>query len=292
MVVTTPGVPPAPLLRLRPLGLGELLDDVFRVYRRHFWLLFAVALVVSLPTLAFQFASGSASQFGFALTVLGNLNDPQALAGRQPPELPNLALLGLSYVIVLLLVPFTLGAIPRATVDIVLGNPVGVRSTLAGVARRYWALMGLALLYVLISPLVLCLPVFVWLFVRWVVAIPALLAEGIGPIRALDRSWVLTRAHWWRLFGILLLIYLLTWVLSNALGVFALPVAIVVPFVPPEARGAIILTVETLASAVVQPALYLCVTLLYFDLRIRREHFDLDELARQAVMPLPVPPQP
>jgi hypothetical protein len=285
--VTGAAAPAEPLLRLRPLGLGEILDDVFRVYRRHFWLLVAIALIVSLPGLALQFASGSASQFGFALSILNDLNNPDALAARQPPGLPNLALLALSYLVLIALVPFMVAAIPRATIDIVLGNPVSVRSTLAGVARRYWRLMGVALLYVLISPMVLCLPVFVWLFVRWVVAVPALLTEDIGPVRALDRSWTLTRSHWWRLFGILVLIYLLTTVVSGALGVFALPVAVAVPFIPPFVRGAIILTVETAASAVVQPALYLCVTLLYFDLRIRHEHFDLDQLARLAVAPGP-----
>lgn len=285
--MTAPAAPAEPLLRLRPLGLGELLDDVFRVYRRHFWLLVAIALLVALPGLALQFASGSASQFGFVLSILNDVGNPGALAARQPPGLPNLALLGLSYAVLIALVPFTTAAIPRATIDIVLGNPVSVRSTLAGVARRYWRLMGLALLYVLISPLALCLPVFVWLFVRWVVAIPALLAEDVGPIRALDRSWTLTRDHWWRLFGILLLIYLLTTVVSSALGVFSLPIAVAVPFIPPFVRGAIILTIEMAASAVVQPAVYLCVTLLYFDLRIRREHFDLDQLARQAVVPAP-----
>jgi membrane-anchored glycerophosphoryl diester phosphodiesterase (GDPDase) len=285
--VTGAAAPAEPLLRLRPLGLGEILDDVFRVYRRHFWLLVAIALIVSLPGLALQFASGSASQFGFALSILNDLNNPDALAARQPPALPNLALLALSYLVLIALVPFMVAAIPRATIDIVLGNPVSVRSTLAGVARRYWRLMGVALLYVLISPMVLCLPVFVWLFVRWVVAVPALLTEDIGPVRALDRSWTLTRGHWWRLFGILVLIYLLTTVVSGALGVFALPVAVAVPFIPPFVRGAIILTVETAASAVVQPALYLCVTLLYFDLRIRHEHFDLDQLARLAVAPGP-----
>jgi membrane-anchored glycerophosphoryl diester phosphodiesterase (GDPDase) len=285
--VTGAAAPAEPLLRLRPLGLGEILDDVFRVYRRHFWLLVAIALIVSLPGLALQFASGSASQFGFALSILNDLSNPDALAARQPPALPNLALLALSYLVLIALVPFMVAAIPRATIDIVLGNPVSVRSTLAGVARRYWRLMGVALLYVLISPMVLCLPVFVWLFVRWVVAVPALLTEDIGPVRALDRSWTLTRSHWWRLFGILVLIYLLTTVVSGALGVFALPVAVAVPFIPPFVRGAIILTVETAASAVVQPALYLCVTLLYFDLRIRHEHFDLDQLARLAVAPGP-----
>jgi Membrane domain of glycerophosphoryl diester phosphodiesterase len=277
--------PTEPLLRLRPLGLGEILDDVFRVYRRHFWLLAAIALLVSLPALLLQFASGSANQFGFLVSALGSIADPEALLARTPPPPPNVALVGLSYVVLVLIVPFTLGAITRAAIDLVQGNPVGVRSALTGVARRYWALLGLSALYVLISPLLICLPVFIWLFVRWAVAIPAMLAEGVGPIRALDRSWTLTHDHWWRLFGILLLMYFLTSVVSGALGAFALPLAIAVPFIPAVVRGAIILTVDTLAGAVVQPALYLCVVLLYFDLRIRREGFDLDQLARQAVAP-------
>ncbi|HSR23879.1 MAG TPA: hypothetical protein VLW53_10040 [Candidatus Eisenbacteria bacterium] len=274
-----------PLLRLRPLGLGEILDDVFRVYRRHFWLLATIALLISLPTLLLQFASGSADQFGFVVSALTSLANPSGLLPRTPPAPPNLALLGLSYLVLVLIVPFTLGAITKAAIDLVLGGPVGVRSALAGVARRYWALLGLSALYVLISPLVLCLPVFIWLFVRWGLAIPAMLAEGVGPIRALDRSWTLTGGHWWRLFGVLLLMYFLTSVVSGALAAFALPLAIAVPFVPAVVRGAIILTVDTLAGAVVQPALYLCVVLLYFDLRIRRESFDLDQLARQAVGP-------
>jgi membrane-anchored glycerophosphoryl diester phosphodiesterase (GDPDase) len=273
------------LLRLRPQGLGEILDDVFRIYRRHFGLLLAVALIVAVPSLLIQVASGSADQFGFLLVALPNLADPSRTAGLPQPPTPNLALLGLSYLVVILVVPFTLGAIAQAAVDLLQGRPVSVRSALAVVGRRYWALLGLSALYLVISPLFLCLPVFVWLLVRWSVAIPALLAEGVGPIRALDRSWTLTRGNWWRMFGILLLMYLLTNVISGALGAFALPVAVVVPFVPAMVRGAIVITAQTLAAAAVQPALYLCIALLYFDLRIRHESFDLDQLARQAVSP-------
>ena len=80
MEVTGAGPPAEPLLRLRPLGLGEILDEVFRVYRRHFWVLVSIALLVALPGLALQFASGSASQFGFVLSALNDLNNPDALA--------------------------------------------------------------------------------------------------------------------------------------------------------------------------------------------------------------------
>ncbi|HEY4027566.1 MAG TPA: hypothetical protein VGO86_14150 [Candidatus Dormibacteraeota bacterium] len=277
--------PPEPLLRLRPLGLGEILDDVFRVYRRHFWLLAGIALVLALPTLLLQVASGSATQFGFIATILGSLGNPRALAGSQPPPPPNPFLLGITYLVLLATIPFTLGAITKAAIDVVQGRPAGIWRAIAAVARRYWVLLALVALFALMTPMFLCLPIGIWLAVRWMAAIPVMLAEGVGPIRALDRSWTLTHGNWWRIFGILLVMYLLQSVVAGALAVFAFPIAVVIPFVPAVVRGAIILTVETVAGAAVQPVIYLTIVLLYFDLRIRREDFDLDQLARQAVGP-------
>ena len=281
--------PTEPLLRLRPLGLGEILDDIFRVYRRHFGLLCAIALWLSLPSLLVQFTSGTASTFGFLATLvgsLGNTQSTQALVSQQPPEPPNVVLVLLGYLITLAVIPFSVGAISHAAIDLAQGKVVSVRSAFAGVARRYWALLAqtIVLLFALL-PLLLCLPVAIWLAVRWSVAVPALLAESIGPIQALGRSWRLTRGSWWRLFGILLLLYLLQATVSGALGILGWPIGIAIPFVAPVVRGAIILTVSTLASALALPVFYLCIVLLYFDLRIRHEHFDLDQLARQAVAP-------
>src|SRR5262249_14145486 len=172
----------------------------------------------------------------------------------------------------------------QAAIDLALGKPVSVRSAFAGVARRYWALLGQTLLVgIAIVPLVLCFPVAIWVAVRWIVGVPALLAEGIGPIKALGRSWALTHRNWWRTFGILLLIFLLQAVISGALGAIGLPIAVAIPFVDPVVRAGVILTVSTAAGAITLPVVPLCIVLLYFDLRIRHEHFDLDQLARQAV---------
>jgi membrane-anchored glycerophosphoryl diester phosphodiesterase (GDPDase) len=267
-------------LRLRPLGFGELLDEIFRVYRRHFWLFVSIALVLALPSLVLQIVSGQADQVGFTASLLSSAASGGGTADSRPPDL-NFATLGLQYLLSIVLVPFVEGAITLAAIDLALGRPVSLSSTFRQVLRRYWPLLGLALLAVLLVPVFFCLPVFVWILVRWSVAVPALLAERRGPVQAIQRSWELTRDNWWRLFGILLVVLLIQIVLNSVLGFAALPIAIAIPFVSNVVRGAVAVTVSTLGSALVTPVLYLSVVLLYFDLRIRKESFDLDQLASQ-----------
>ena len=74
-----------PLLRLRPLGLGEIVDDVFRVYRRHFWMIVGIALILALPGLLVQIVSGSAVSIGFLMGLLPELGSPGALVGPTSP---------------------------------------------------------------------------------------------------------------------------------------------------------------------------------------------------------------
>jgi hypothetical protein len=283
-------VPPAPgaegaaeaALRLRPLAFGELLDEIFRIYRRHFGLLVAISLLLALPVLVTQIFGGQAEQLAFTAAFFTGLLTQSTAALAAPPQ-PNLLWYASFYLVTFLLALFTAGAVTLAAIEVMLGRPATLLSTLAGTLRRYLALLAQVLIYVLaVVPALLCLPVAAWIFIRWSVAVPALLAEGIGPVQALRRSWELTRGHWWRLFGILVVVYLLAYVVSSVLGIFALPLAILVPFVPDVVRGAVALTVTTLASALVAPIEYLCVVLLYFDLRVRKESFDLDQLAEAA----------
>jgi hypothetical protein len=277
-----PPPPPgfSPALRLRPLSFGELLDEVFRIYRRNFWLLASITLLLALPILALQIVSGQADQLGFSAALLNGAAGGSTSPDAQPPQI-NFIALGLQYLLALVLVPFTEGAVALAAIDVALGRPATLASCFRGVLRRYWALLALALLTVVLGPTAICLPVFIWILVRWSVAVPALLAEGKGPIQAIQRSWDLTRDNWWRLFGILVVVVLLQSVMNWVLGVASLPIAIAIPFVSPLVRGSIAVTVTTLGSAVVTPILYLCIVLLYFDLRIRKESFDLDQLAAQ-----------
>lgn len=279
------GVAGAGLVRLRPLGLGDVLDEIFRVYRQRFWLLAALSLLPQLPVLAAQVLSGQADQLAFSYSVFTNLANPNAITALAPPTL-NVASILLGYVLILAMLPFLVASVPAAVVGIVTGEKVTVLSTVRTVGRRYFPLLGLALLYAMVAlPLSLLLCVgwvpLVFLLVRWCVAVPAMLAERTGPAGALGRSWDLTRDGFWRLLGVLGVMLVLYYVVSSVLGTITVG-AILVPLLPPVVRGVLALTVSYLAGGLVYPVVSLCLVLVYFDLRVRRESFDLDQLAHLA----------
>lgn len=271
---------------LRPLGFGEILDEIFRFYRRHFQLLLLLALVPVLPTLLIQVGAGQGAQFGLLATTLANLGSPPDVQSRGTALEVNPGLLIGGYLLYLALVPFNAGLVPRAGLDLALGQRTGFWLALRATARRYGGLMALTLLYLAVAlPMVTCLllPLSLWILVRWAVALPVMLAEGVGPIAAVSRSWHLTRGSWWRIFGVLVVVFLIQYVASSVVSVLGLPLALVVPFVPSFVRGLILVVVSSLGGAVAAPVWQLCFVMLYMDLRVRVEHLDLWQLADHAV---------
>ena len=79
--MATAGTP----VRLRPLPLGELLDETFKLYRRYFTVIAGLAVLVRLPNLIITLVSGSyrANPFTYLRDVLQNLNNPDALQAIQ-----------------------------------------------------------------------------------------------------------------------------------------------------------------------------------------------------------------
>jgi membrane-anchored glycerophosphoryl diester phosphodiesterase (GDPDase) len=269
---------------MRALGFGEVLDETFRFYRRNFWLLVLLSLAPELPPLLVQIGSGQASQYGLLGSLISDLGNPGASGVPAVPPV-SLGFVLASYLLSLALVPFSIGLVPRAGIDLAQGQPTGFRRALEGTLRRYWGLLAVAVLSVLVGVLAftcILLPLAVWILVRWAVAVPVLLSEGAGPLGALSRSWHLTRDSWWRTFGVILVMLLIWYAASSVLSVLGLPIAILVPFVPPVVGGGIVVTTSTLGSVVVSPVLQLCFVLVYFDLRVRKEHLDLWQLADQA----------
>jgi hypothetical protein len=126
----------------------------------------------------------------------------------------------------------------------------------------------------------------VYLAVRWSLAIAAMMAEDVGPIRGLGRSWNLVSGQWWRTFGILLIVWIMQLIITYGLVIlFGLIAALVTTG---DFQLAVAQVGGTLLSALVSPIATIAITLLYFDLRVRKEGLDLDQLAQQT-SPGPAP---
>jgi hypothetical protein len=185
------------------------------------------------------------------------------------------------------MLPVAVYAVWRACIAAVLGEPATIGSILQETTRSYWRLWTLTLGYsLLILATVLLfftcflIPLSLWLLVKWSLVVPAWFVERRRLGAALGRSWALLEDNWWRLFGILLLFYVLQFAISFALSSFSVVTA-AVPSDWTGAAAAVQVIFQLGFSAVLAPLYPLVLTLLYFDLRVRHEHLDLEMLARE-----------
>ena len=273
---------PVPL-RLRPLEIGDLLDETFRMYRRHFLLFAGISVAFSIPV---SILAGSYAPFagGFLQQAAGGgPSNPSSLEG---------AILGLVVggLLTLCFAPFTYSTIIYAACESAIGRPVTAGGLLRAVLRRYFPLLGYWLLIFLMFTVGVCLfPLWIWISVGWVAAVPAMFVENIGLTAAMGRSWRLVEGRWWRTFFILFLMALVFYAARIALTAFTATAESLVNLVVSSYLVAVVgSAIDTLVSALVNPVLQIAVVLIYFDLRVRREALDLFQLAQRVAGPLPV----
>lgn len=101
-----------------------------------------------------------------------------------------------------------------------------------------------------------------YLGVRWIFVLQAALLEGLGPTGALSRSSTLVKRNWWRVLGIMLVVFLITAAVSAILGIM--------PVVGGIIGGIIATPIGTIGSI-----------LLYYDLRVRKEGYTVEALASE-----------
>jgi hypothetical protein len=272
--------------QLRPLSVGEVLDAAFKVVRQSFGTLALCVLVVALPlNIIDTLIIASTTDNGFGL-------DSSSVTSEDVSTGTQLAGGLLRAIINVVLLTIASAACFRAVSSVYLGERPTVEGSLAFGAKRVLSVIWLTILYSvgLILPfLALVLPG-IWLAVAWCVSYPALLFEGVGGAAALGRSFRLTKGRWWATFGALLVMYLIVAVISGILGL--LFGATLIASLDNEALGAVIYTiVNTLSSLITLPLFAAVLTIIYFDLRVRKEGFDLHLLARGVGSSAPTAPE-
>jgi hypothetical protein len=133
---------------------------------------------------------------------------------------------------------------------------------------------------VLLTPAFLaCLVPGIYLYVAWSVAAPVLLLEDRRGWDALKRSRELVRGRFWPTLAVLVLMTILSGIVQAIfLGVLTGLVSVTGNEV---ARALADAVGQTASSALTTPLSAAVLTVLYFDLRVRKEGFDLELLARR-----------
>lgn len=267
-------------LRLRPLEIGDLLDETFRMYRRHFFLFAGISVALSIPVAVL---SGGYAAFA------GSLLQEAAGGGQSSPASLEGAVFGLGagLLLTLVFVPFTYSAVIFAACESALGRPVTAQGMVTAVLRRYFKLLAYWLLIGLMFTVGICLfPLWTWIAVGWTAVIPAMFVENVGLSRAMGRSWRLVEGRWWRTFFILFLMALVFYAARVALTAFTSTAEQLLNLV---VSNYLVLTIgsaaDTVVSALVNPVFQIAVVLIYFDLRVRREALDLFQLAQRVLRP-------
>jgi hypothetical protein len=264
--------------QLRPLGIGEILDAGIKIYRNKFATMLKAVAVVIVPVQVLN------------VLITLSLPDTSTTAGAtttsSDSEWAGVAALLLIFVINVVSSALAEAACLKAVSDTYLGTDTNWRESLRFGFRRLGSLLWLMLIHgvVVLLALLACIVPGVWLYVAWSVAVPALLIEGTRGFEALGRSFNLVRRRWWPTAGTLLLANLLATAVAAGIGLVALPLLIAGrdnEFVYDLANG----TFGAVASVLTIPFVAAVVAVVYFDLRVRKEGFDLQLMAQRIGAP-------
>lgn len=306
-MATAPPSPPD----LRPLRVGEILDVGIKVYTRNAKTLFKLVALVVIPV-----------QILGVLIIISTIPDALATGSQNPFEftgdpatpVPEFAVrefliyvAGIMVVILLGFVSTTIatGACFKAVTDAYLGAEPDWKSSLRFTIDHIWRLLWLTFLGFLGTAFgfLFCILPGIWLAIVWSVGTPALLTEGARGRRALARSFRLVQSRFWPATAVVVVSYLIRTVLNSAIGggVAALTFTdigqnVFLTQVLSGAAGAVAAIIATPFQAAV-------IAVLYFDLRVRAEGFDLQLLAQRlgtanpetahaALLPPPIPTTP
>ncbi len=255
---------------LNQRNIGGILGDTFRIYGRHFWKVLAITAIV----LGVLGVIGTIAGFG-----LLNL----AMTWWWTGGLTGWLIAGPIILIVANVVGgiFMGGALIHAVSEQYLRQDLSIRQAYGFAWRRLGAMIGAGVLAFLaigginaISALVaafswvgwilvvLCVCASVYLGICWVFIFPVALLEGLGPIAALSRSYSLVKNGWWRVLGITLVVILISGAISAILGM--------IPVVGTIIGGVLVAPIYIIAN-----------TLLYYDLRVRKEEYTLEALSSE-----------
>ena len=268
---------------LQPMGFTDILDGMFSFYRSHLRLFLAIVAVY----LVLGFGIDQISVF---------LLETDAMPGT------SVVILVFTTLFSFAVSTFVATGLAYASAYVYLGREITPEAALQRAWQRFWTYLGSFILWSLVVGglfiTIIGIPFAIYFSLRWSLYTLPVLFEGTTARNALRRSTELVKGTWWRVFGIILAVslisfmiyfileassgFLLSWMgVTEAEEATGLLDTLRQLFIPtPSEIGWFSYTIRSLVSlsiaALTMPISIIGSTLLYFDLRIRKEAFDIE----------------
>ncbi|HWC75719.1 MAG TPA: hypothetical protein VG454_17465 [Gemmatimonadales bacterium] len=240
---------------LRPLSIGEILDGALVLLRRHFGLLLGIALlcqgVPAVLDVYIALTGGSTQNPGFSLldrllTAVGGV--------------------------------LVTGATVRVVSEAYLGRSPVFGEAMSFAGSRFGTILGANIISGFLTVLATVAFIIPGIVVAcgYSVAATAAALESGSSTDALRHSWALTKGFRWKALGLfvvaigaLVIVYFSAGVLAGLGG------AVI------GATDTLVALVTALVSLLIYPVLSCVFTVFYYDLRVRKEGFDIEMLSNQ-----------
>jgi hypothetical protein len=296
-------------LELRPLSAGEVLDRTFQFFRAR------LGMFVGIATVGAAVRTAGATLQTFSLRYLNSHGYGHAVATVWSVSsiLVNIAISLLAYSLVF-------AAITAAVMALHLGRPTGISEAYREVGSRWfrfvrisfavgllclWPLLivsGLLGAAIALAPrmsaqtapviagalgfaalaMVVALPLCVWMICRYALSWAACVVEDLKVWQSLKRSVSLSKGLRWRIFLLLLVVYVIEMILSASL---IAPTFIFLMRAHGQLSLGIIayqLALGFVVTALISPIYGIGLTVNYLDARIRKEGYDIELMMQQS----------
>jgi Membrane domain of glycerophosphoryl diester phosphodiesterase len=256
--------------QLRPLSVGEMLDAGFKLFSARFWTLILCVVVPVVPmTILGTALQASVDPNAFDLDSTESVDSGTALAGTLVASVIQFAAASLA-----------IAACFKTIGAAYLGERADAGESLRYAVGRFLPLIVayIVLVFIIAFGFILLIIPGIWIAVKLSMTFPAVVFERKGPFGGIGRSWGLTSGNWWRVFGTLVVVFLITFVMQLVLG--GLAGGILGSTDASDLAAAVVLTLVNLITLLLTFPLWAAVTsVVYYDLRVRNEGFDLQLLA-------------
>lgn len=265
-------------IQFEPMSVGGILDTAFRLYRAKFARFLAITAIIQVPLQLLLIV---------LMAILMQVAVESQEPGAEEPAQAYLIALGLMtipYVLLSMIAQqLTSAALLKGVSETYLGRDVSVGEAYRFVLPKLWTLIAAALLVGLVTGLgyMLCIVPGVIFSLWYALTTPAIVVENLRATSGMSRSKSLASGNLGKIFLVLFVIVLISMALSYA---FTSAGGLAAGFLLADNPKALLLVrqfIQIIPQLLVMPLSAAATVLIYYDLRIRKEGFDLEMLAQR-----------